>query len=131
MRKRWRSWRSEEVDVVKEVGLDKQIALVVACCPCGNTNPLTTSKVDCIRCKQVWYAECLGIGGVTEDLVGTWINYLCPYCFVVDHTRARARLAPQISKLRNPPGGWDLARSCVFSQALLSSGVPVLAVTRQ
>ena len=28
-----------------------------------------------------------------------------------DHTHARARLAPQIS-----PGGWDLARSRVFSQ---------------
>ena len=32
-----------------------------------------------------------------------------------DHTHARARLAPQISKL-NPPGGWDLARSRVFIQ---------------
>ena len=32
---------------------------------------------------------------------------------LTDHTHARARLAPQISKLR---GGWDLARSRVFSQ---------------
>ena len=74
--------KQEEVDVVNEEELDKQIASTVACCPCGNTNPLTTSKVDCIRCKQVWHAECLGIGGVSEDLVGTWINYLCPFCFV-------------------------------------------------
>ena len=74
--------KQEEVDVVNEEELDKQIALAVACCPCGDTNPLTTSKVDCIRCKQVWHAECLGIGGVSEDLVGTWINYLCPFCFV-------------------------------------------------
>ena len=74
--------KQEEVDVVKEEDIDKQIALVVACCPCGKTNPSTTAKVDCIGCKQVWHAECLGIGGATEDLVRTWINYLCPYCFV-------------------------------------------------
>ena len=44
--------KQEEVDVVNEEELDKQIASAVACCPCGNTNPLTTSKVDSIRCKQ-------------------------------------------------------------------------------
>ena len=38
-------------------------------------------------------------------------------CGLFDHTHARARLAPQISKLSpNPLGGWDLARSRVFSQ---------------
>ena len=35
--------KQEEVDVVNEEELDKQIASAVACCPCGNTNPLTTS----------------------------------------------------------------------------------------
>ena len=71
--------KQEEVDVVKEldkamslINRSRQLQYIVACCPWGNTNPLTTSKVNCIRCKQVWHAECLGIGGVTEDLVGTW-----------------------------------------------------------
>ena len=36
-----------------------------------------------------------------------------PRTICLDHTHARARLASQISQ---PPGGWDLARSRVFSQ---------------
>ena len=63
----------------------------------------------------------LGVGVKTERASGVRVKF----CYarancntasrvkLFDHTHARARLAPQI----NPPGGWDLARSRVFSQS--------------
>ena len=45
--------------------------------------------------------------------LGIWLT--------VVHTQARARLAPQISKLTLHWAGWDLARSRVFSQGIWGS----------
>jgi len=67
---------------VSEEELDDSISKLLEKCPCGTSIPQTTAKVDCSRCKQVWHAECLQIPGTTEELVSTWVDYLCPYCFV-------------------------------------------------
>ena len=75
---------SSEVDDrdVDDTEIDIQVSLLVGDCPCGKSNPQTTAKVDCIRCHQIWHAECLGMGGVTEEMVKTWVDYVCPFCFV-------------------------------------------------
>ena len=67
---------------VDESEIDNQVALLVADCPCRKSNPQTTAKVDCIKCRQIWHAECLGMGGVTEKMVRTWVDWVCPFCFV-------------------------------------------------
>ena len=67
---------------VDETEIDIQVSLLVADCPCGESNPQTTAKVDCISCHQIWHAECLGMGGVTEEMVRTWVDWVCPFCFV-------------------------------------------------
>ena len=64
----------------------------------------------CYLLVMTYVTDKVGLNGLTAQTVHSDFTQ----CNALDHTHARARLAPQISK---PQGGWDLARSRVFSQA--------------
>ena len=56
-------------------------------CQCKDYIPDHLS-VECEACKLYWHLSCVGLTGLTDEMLRHLTNWKCPYCFVAPHTLA-------------------------------------------
>lgn len=54
-------------------------------CPCNLT--LNAGWIGCDNCPKWWHLSCVGLAGLTQDMVKSLENWSCPECFYSPHGR--------------------------------------------